>query len=185
MKTHLTLLSLFATTSLIATAGCSDHGKDADPVVHSTGTAPAPVDTVAPAAPAAPAAPVAIAPGPAPAPEPVAVTVAAPATPGPFVEMSAALDKSTLAQTAALAGPQQNMDRAINARIEIWKASGATSTTKAEEGLALARTDFAQKLSALSAADDTTWQNAKSEALNSLESLQKAYRELLAGPVKN
>ncbi len=112
---------------------------------------------------------------------------AAPATPpaDPFAEISAVLIKTTKDQTAALALPHQNLERALNARIDAWKSTGATSTSKAEANLALARTDFAQKISALSTADDATWKNAKGEAMASLESLQQAFQEYLKGPVKN
>jgi len=112
---------------------------------------------------------------------------AASATPpaDPFAEISAILTKTTKDQTAALAMPQQNLERALNSRIDAWKATGATSTSKAEAGLALARTDFAQKIRALSTADDATWKNAKIEAMASLESLEHAFQEYLAGPVKN
>jgi hypothetical protein len=169
MKNHFTLLAFLATSSLIATAGCSDHSKDADPTVQAaTPAAPSPAVTVAPAP-----------------PDTMPVTVATPATPDPFLEITAALEKVTLAQTASLAALQQNMERAITNRIDAWKAAGGASTNKSEERLTLARTDFAQKLGALSTADDTTWKNAKEEAVLSLQSLQRAYRELLAGPVKN
>ena len=159
MNKNLLLIPAMALTSLIATAGCSGQAKD-----------PAPTVTAA-------------SPAQAPAAEPVAV--AAPAPADPFAEISAVLTKTTKDQTAALAAPQQNLERALNARIEAWKATGATSTSKAEENLALARTDFAQKISALSTADDATWKNAKGEAMASLESLEHAFQEYLAGPVKN
>jgi len=153
-------------TALAAAAGCSDRSK----------TEPAPIaGSPSPAGPEAlPAAPMPVAPG---APAPV--------SPDPFIEITAALDSVTRGTVARLSAALPAMEQAVDAQVAAWKAGGVVSTTAAEEKLAKARTDFAQSISALSMADDVTWNSVKEGAQSSLQNLRRALADYRTGQAGN
>lgn len=155
MKNHLpALLILGTTSSLLVCASCSDRSPK-EPAPVALATQPTITDPARTSQPAAGSA-------------------------DPWTEITAALGQATRDNTADLTVPQANMDRAIDAQISAWKASGATSVPTAEEQLSLARTDFSQKVKALSLADATTWDSAKGEALSSLQKLRRVFADYLA-----
>lgn len=152
MKNHRSALPVFlAATLLCATIGCGDDR---------------PKNTALNARPALAFAP-------------VPVEVATPVD--PFVPMAEALDSTTRDQTASLAGTQAALNREIDAQIATWKSQGNTSRPVLEEKLALARTDFTQKMAALSWADEITWRNTKGTARASLQNLRRVFAEYLTG----
>jgi hypothetical protein len=173
MKNQFTaLLTLVASTSLLA--GCSDRAKkDSDPIVSST-AASHPAPSAAAAAPGTPA------PEPSVPAAPATVTLA-----DPFANIAIALDETTRDTTARLSSLQDNMNKAIDGQIAAWKAAGATSTTMADEKLALARADFTQKLRNLSLQGEETWKNAKGAAQISLQNLRRVYTDYMSVPAKN
>jgi hypothetical protein len=101
-----------------------------------------------------------------------------------FGGMSAALETLTRDATTHLAPLQENLDRNLDAEISNWKAHGGNSSTLSEEHLALARTDFRQKVGALSLVDEETFGSAKENAISSLRNVQQAYSELLVSTVR-
>ncbi len=159
--------TLFATTSLlISTASCSDRRRDVDPIVKSAEATPAPAASQAPAP-----APVASA----------ALPAATPVMADVFTSVSNTLENIPRSQASSLSALADKLNQNIDASLEAWKAGGGNSTTMTESKLSLARTDFAQKVRALSLAGEDTWKNAKLEAVSSLESVRVAYGKLIAG----
>lgn len=98
-----------------------------------------------------------------------------------FASAAATLESVNREQAAVLTPIPDQVNRAINARIAAWKASGGNSTALSESKLELARTDFTQKIQTLSLASAETWKTAKSETLSSLESLRRAYQSVISG----
>ena len=111
----------------------------------------------------------------------VAVTAAATTAMDPFSAASDALTSASRDHTDALTPVPTNVSRIIDSSLAAWKAKGGVSTNKSESKLALARTDFAQKVNALTLAGDATWKSAKADALASLENLRRAYNDLMTG----
>lgn len=173
MKTYFTsLLSIVAMSGVIGTAAsCSDH-KEPDPAVTSKSAAvdPSPATTAERALPPASV-----------AASPVdAASIAATPT-DPFSAASDALDHATRDKASSLTTVPEKVSRAIDASLATWKAKGGASTNMSDSKLELARTDFTQKVHALTLADEATWKSAKTDALSSLEHLRRAYSDLMTG----
>jgi len=167
-KNIYSLFSLVATTALLFTsASCSERRKSIDPVVKSS-AADAPVESAAPAPALSAAANSTL-----PAATPVMAEV--------FASVSSTLDGLPRSQASSLTALSDKLNHSIDASLEAWKAGGGNSTTMTESKLSLARTDFTQKVRALSLAGEDTWKNAKLEAASSLESVRVAYGKLIAG----
>lgn len=114
-------------------------------------------------------------------PPTVAVTAVATAATDPFSEASNALTSASRDHTDALTPVPENVSRLIDSSLAAWKAKGGVSSNRSESKLALARTDFGQKVNALTLADAATWKSAKADALASLENLRRAYNDLMTG----
>jgi hypothetical protein len=167
MKTYLTsLLGIVAMSCIVGTAAsCSDHQKTQNPDGKSAEVNSVPTVTPERALP----------------PTTVAVTPVATTPMDPFSDASNALTSASRDHTAALTPVPENVSRMIDSGLATWKAKGGVSTNKSESKLALARTDFTQKVNALTLADAATWKSAKADALASLENLRRAYNDLMTG----
>jgi hypothetical protein len=175
MKTYFTsLLGVAAMSCLVATAAsCSDRQKDPDPTIKSVEVHPGPSTNPVPERALPPTTGAAVS-------AVVASAVSSP-TSDPFAEAASTLDRATRDQAASLTLVPDTVSRGIDSNIAAWKARGGTSTTMSESKLELARTDFTQKIQALSLADQETWKNAKTTAQSSLENLRRAYSDLMTG----
>jgi hypothetical protein len=170
MKNHaFYLLGLLATTSLFAALSFPEHSTDnfktiAVTLIPDRAIPPAQMAII-----------------------PVASTDATykPLTTDLFSGMSNALETVTRDQTTQLASLQENLERNLSAEIANWKAHGGNTTPMSEEHLALARTDFRQKINALSLVDEETFRSAKENAISSLKNVQQAYGELLVSTDHN
>ena len=173
MKTYFTsLLGIVAMSGIIGTAAsCSDH-KEPNPVIksNSVDVNPSPVATPGRALPPTNVAA---------APVDAASIIVTPTD--PFSAASDALDHATRDKASSLTTVPEKVNRAIDSGLAAWKAKGGASSNTSESKLALARTDFTQKVHALTLADQTTWKSAKSDALSSLEQLRRAYNDLMTG----
>jgi len=165
---------LVTTTLIVTTAGCSERRREADPIVKSSEVNPPPVAATAPARALPPATLETV---------PLA-TASAPGTTDLFSEISASINNAARDSASQLSALPDNLSRTIDAHIAAWKATGGTSTNMTDSKLALARTDFTQKVRTLILSGDDTWESAKTDALSSLENLRKAYSDLLAGKEK-
>lgn len=156
MKNHHHILCGFAlASSLITTASCSDRSKKEAVTTGLTSTSSA----VPPAFP---------------------VPSSSPGMPDPFTEISIALENATPEQASNLTAYQENMNRSVAEQVATWKAAGHAVTSASEEKLARARDDFAEKMRTLSLTSTETWENAKSNALVSLQNLRAAYSQLIS-----
>ncbi len=173
MKTYFTsLLGIIAMSAIIGTAAsCSDH-KEPDPAIKSKSVDVTPSPEVTPERVLPPTTVAAL-------PVDAASIVATPAD--PFSAATNALDHATRDHATSLTTVSEKVSRAIDASLIAWKAKGGASTNMGESKLELARTDFTQKVNALTLADEATWKSAKINALSSLENLHRAYSELMTG----
>jgi hypothetical protein len=173
MKTYFTsLLSIVAMSGVIGTAAsCSDH-KEPNPVIKSTSVDVNPSPVVTPERALPPTNVAAL-------PVDAASIVATPTD--PFSAASDALDHATRDKASSLTTVPEKVNRAIDSSLAAWKAKGGASTNMSESKLELARTDFTQKVHALTLADEATWKSAKIDALSSLEHLHRAYSDLMTG----
>ena len=167
MKTYFTsLLGIIAMSCLIGSAAsCSDHQKEQDAKLKTAEINPAPAGT----------------PERTIASTTIAATPVSKTTMDPFSAASDALTSATRDHTEALTPVPEQVSQMIDSSLASWKAKGGVSTSKSESKLALARTDFTQKVNALTLADAATWNSAKADALASLENLHRAYTDLMSG----
>jgi hypothetical protein len=116
---------------------------------------------------------------------PLDATLIAPTPTDPFSAANDALDHATRDKASSLTTVPEKVNRAIDSGLAAWKAKGGDSTNMSESKLELARTDFTQKVHALTLADEATWKSTKADALSSLEHLRRAYSDLIKGREEN
>jgi len=176
MKNHpITLLTLTTAAIFSAiTAGCSERKSADTTVAERSRVEPAPATAVTAASAPMPNATM---------PAPLQTGAVAPTD--IFAESSNVLRQTTRERVSELTVMPDLLNKNLDTALTAWKAAGGQSDAATENTLAMARTDFTQKVRTLTLAGDDTWTSAKTEAQTSLANLQRSWNSLIAGKPKN